>query len=80
MIRMLDRDWPPTDQPTPKPRQPMPEVLASFLLFLLAPLAAWFVAALPGSHPWATTLWPAGWAVAIVVLFVGNYLRERRAS
>jgi steroid 5-alpha reductase family enzyme len=80
VIRVTDRDWPPTEQAKPPRRPVMVEVLVGFLLFPLAPLGAWFVAALPGSHPWATAIWPAGWAVAIVVLLVGNFVRERRSS
>ncbi|MGH3521969.1 MAG: hypothetical protein ACRDU4_03855 [Mycobacterium sp.] len=76
---MLHRDWPPSDESRPKPGLVMIEVLAAFLLLLLAPLAAWFVAALPGSHPWAGAVWPAGWALAVVVLVVGNFVRERRS-
>lgn len=56
---------------------PMIEVLIAFLMFLLAPLAFWFIASLPGDHLWAAAVWPAGWAAAVVVLFVGNYIRDR---
>lgn len=76
---IIHRDWPPPADET-KPTHPiMIEVQLGFLLFILAPLGAWFVAALPGVHPWAPTIWPAGWSLAAMVLLGGNLLRERRS-
>jgi hypothetical protein len=49
-------------------------------LFFGSPLAAWFVAELPGDHPWAPAVWPAGWTAMLVVFLIGSYLdiRSRR--
>lgn len=77
---MRYRDWPPPSTDPYKPPVPdiMVEVLIAVGLFVLSPLASWFVAAVPGQHPWAATLWPAGWALTAIVVLVGVYIRGRR--
>lgn len=79
-MKSYARDWPPDNPPKAQPSGPMLEVLIAFLMAVVAPLAAWFFVVLPGDHPWALAVWPAGWALAVVVLFTGNYIRQRKAE
>jgi len=81
-MNVTSRDWPP--DPTPKPPPPKPYmVITLFAIVLLvvgSPLLAWLVAALPGDHPWAPVIVPAGLFLALLVFLAGSYLNIRNGK
>lgn len=76
---MEDREWPP-NVPRASDRALVPPawLAAGVLLFVLSPLAAWTVAALPGDRDWAAVVWPVGWMASLTLVMGGSYLRTRR--
>lgn len=86
MVQTIDQDWPTTDlagRYTTR-RRPRGAALAQLwvVMFLLvaSPTAAWMWAALPGHHPWAPVVWPAGWLVAFATFCITGYLNTRRGN
>jgi hypothetical protein len=52
-------------------------LLVIVALIVGSPLASWLVSELPGDHPWAPAVWPAGWIGALLVFLTGSYLDIR---
>lgn len=79
-MKITGRDWPPLDA-EPEPPTPTPISLASAVALVLigaSPLTSLVVwLALPGDQRWALAIWPAGWAIALIVIVLGNYTQQK---